>query len=69
MLRHVPSTLSIVSLTCRVCAPQDRKKYRGFTRSVTDLLRPSFPGTLPSVARNLFNAVFVVDLASAHGLR
>lgn len=47
---------------------QDRKRYRGFSRRVTDLLVPSFPGNLPSIARNLFNAVFVVDLGSSQGL-
>ena len=50
-------------------AVQDRKRYRGFSKSVADLLVPSFPGSLPSVARNLFNAVFLVDLASEQGLR
>jgi len=47
---------------------QDKKRYRGFSRTVTDLLIPSFPGNLPSIARNIFNAVFVVDLGSAHGI-
>lgn len=47
---------------------QDRKRYRGFSQRVTDLLMPSFPGNLPSIARNLFNAVFVVDLASPQGI-
>ena len=50
------------------CSLQDRKRYRGFSRRVTDLLMPSYPGSLPSIARNLFNAVFVVDLASPHGI-
>ncbi|KAL3134029.1 hypothetical protein ABBQ32_008463 [Trebouxia sp. C0010 RCD-2024] len=47
---------------------KDRKRYRGFSQRVTDLLMPSFPGNLPSIARNLFNAVFVVDLASPQGI-
>lgn len=47
---------------------QDKKRYRGFSGRVTDLLMPSFPGNLPSIARNLFNAVFVVDLASPQGI-
>ncbi|KAL0021594.1 hypothetical protein WJX79_001497 [Trebouxia sp. C0005] len=47
---------------------KDKKRYRGFSRTVTDLLIPSFPGNLPSIARNIFNAVFVVDLGSAHGI-
>ncbi|DBA75355.1 TPA: hypothetical protein ACH3X1_010624 [Trebouxia sp. C0004] len=47
---------------------KDKKRYRGFSRTITDLLIPSFPGNLPSIARNVFNAVFVVDLGSAHGI-
>lgn len=36
-------------------------KYRGLPPSVFDLLRPSFPGMLRSVRKNLFNLVIVVD--------
>lgn len=36
-------------------------KYRGLPPSVFDLLRPSFPGMLRSVRKNLFNLVIVID--------
>lgn len=36
-------------------------KYRGLPPSVFDLLRPSFPGMLRSVRKNLFNLVVIID--------
>lgn len=36
-------------------------KYRSLPPSVFDLLRPSFPGMLRSVRKNLFNLVVVID--------
>lgn len=39
------------------------RKYRGWPSSVQDLLRPSFPGMLRHVAKNIFHMVFVVNPA------
>lgn len=36
-------------------------RYNRFPSSVTDLLRPTFPGMLRSVRKNLFNLVLVFD--------
>jgi UDP-glucose:glycoprotein glucosyltransferase len=40
------------------------KKYNYWSKSLQDLLRPTYPGMLRSVARNIFNLVLVVDPAS-----
>ncbi|BFZ00634.1 hypothetical protein BsWGS_03673 [Bradybaena similaris] len=37
------------------------KKYSAWPNSVQDLLRPTFPGMLRHIAKNLFNLVFIVD--------
>ncbi|KAL8598827.1 hypothetical protein ACOMHN_015406 [Nucella lapillus] len=39
------------------------RRYRGWPSSVQDLLRPSFPGMLRHVAKNIFHMVFVVNPA------
>lgn len=39
------------------------KKYAYWGKSLTDLLRPTYPGMLRSIARNFYNLVFVVDPA------
>lgn len=36
-------------------------QYRRWPSSVTDLLRPTFPGMLRNVRKNLFNLVLIVD--------
>lgn len=36
-------------------------KYRGWPARVYDLLRPSFPGMVRSVRKNLFHLVLVID--------
>lgn len=36
-------------------------KYRTWPSSVYELLRPSFPGMVRSVRKNLFNVVIVID--------
>ncbi|KAH9487627.1 UDP-glucose:glycoprotein glucosyltransferase 1, partial [Bulinus truncatus] len=41
------------------------KKYRGWPSSVQDLLRPTFPGMLRHIAKNLFHLIFVVNPADA----
>ncbi|KAK7477135.1 hypothetical protein BaRGS_00031621 [Batillaria attramentaria] len=38
-------------------------KYRGWPSSVQDMLRPTFPGMLRHVAKNIFHLVFVVNPA------
>ncbi|XP_005100215.1 UDP-glucose:glycoprotein glucosyltransferase 1 [Aplysia californica] len=37
------------------------KKYRTWPNSIQDLLRPTFPGMLRHIAKNIFHLVFVVD--------
>ncbi|XP_052105584.1 UDP-glucose:glycoprotein glucosyltransferase 1-like [Mytilus californianus] len=37
------------------------KKYSNWPSSIQDLLRPTFPGMLRHVARNIFHLVFIVD--------
>ncbi|XP_076453817.1 UDP-glucose:glycoprotein glucosyltransferase 1-like isoform X2 [Babylonia areolata] len=39
------------------------RKYRGWPSSVQDLLRPTFPGMLRHVAKNIFHMVFAVNPA------
>ncbi|KAK7090839.1 UDP-glucose:glycoprotein glucosyltransferase 1-like isoform X2 [Littorina saxatilis] len=41
------------------------RKYRGWPSSLQDLLRPTFPGMLRHVAKNIFHMVFVVNPAEA----
>ncbi|KAI8926720.1 UDP-glucose:glycoprotein glucosyltransferase-domain-containing protein [Entophlyctis helioformis] len=40
-------------------------RYRNFPSSLSDLLRPSHPGQLKMTKRNIFSAIFVVDLTNA----
>ncbi|KAK3256037.1 hypothetical protein CYMTET_34808, partial [Cymbomonas tetramitiformis] len=42
--------------------------YNRWPEEVTQLLRPRYPGRMPTVRKNLFNAVFFVDGASEGGL-
>ncbi|XP_046391867.1 UDP-glucose:glycoprotein glucosyltransferase 1 isoform X2 [Ischnura elegans] len=37
------------------------KQYRRWPESLTELLRPTFPGMLRSIRRNLYNLVIIVD--------
>ncbi|XP_021356134.1 UDP-glucose:glycoprotein glucosyltransferase 1-like isoform X2 [Mizuhopecten yessoensis] len=37
------------------------RKYKNWPSSVQDILRPTFPGMLRHVAKNLFHMVFIVD--------
>ena len=39
------------------------RKYQTWPSSVQEILRPTFPGMLRHIRRNLFNAVFFVDPA------
>ncbi|CAF0964391.1 unnamed protein product [Brachionus calyciflorus] len=39
------------------------KKYSYWSRNVHDILRPTYPGMLRSIAKNFFNLVFVIDPA------
>ncbi|KAK6962086.1 UDP-glucose:glycoprotein glucosyltransferase 1 [Biomphalaria glabrata] len=41
------------------------KKYRGWPSSVQDLLRPTFPGMLRHIAKNMFHLVFIVNPADS----
>ena len=40
------------------------RMYRRWSRDLMDLLRPMFPGQLPRLGRNIYNAIFIVDPAS-----
>ena len=40
------------------------RMYHRWSNDLMDLLRPMFPGQLSRLARNIFNAVFLVDPAS-----
>jgi len=39
------------------------RRYRGWPKELQELLRPSYPGQLAQVGRNLWNLVFVLDLS------
>lgn len=39
------------------------KKYSYWSKSVHDILRPTYPGMMRSIAKNFYNLVFVVDPA------
>lgn len=47
---------------------EQRQYYRNWDRSFFALLNV-FPGSLPRLARNLFNVIYVIDPGSAEGLR
>ena len=38
-------------------------RYSGWSKSAHDILRPTYPGMLRSIAKNFFNLVFVIDPA------
>ncbi|XP_074657528.1 UDP-glucose:glycoprotein glucosyltransferase 1-like isoform X2 [Tubulanus polymorphus] len=40
---------------------ETERKYSGWPRSLNDMLRPTFPGMLRHVAKNIFHLVFVGD--------
>ncbi|GAA5982339.1 hypothetical protein JCM5350_006149 [Sporobolomyces pararoseus] len=44
------------------------KRYRSWPSTVRDLLRPTYPGSMNLVARNLNNVVFVLDLSQPSSL-
>lgn len=44
---------------------EEDSMYRRWSRSLLDLLRPMFPGQLPRIGRNVYNAAFLVDPATA----
>lgn len=39
------------------------KKYSYWSKSVHDILRPTYPGMMRSIAKNFYNLVFVIDPA------
>ncbi|GAA5830729.1 hypothetical protein JCM11251_001055 [Rhodosporidiobolus azoricus] len=43
-------------------------RYKSWSRSVRDLLRPTYPGSMNLIARNLNNVVFVLDLSQSAAL-
>lgn len=43
-------------------------KYKEWSSDVADFLRPSYPGQLPPVKRNIFNLIIVEDLARPESL-
>ena len=45
------------------------RQYWQWPSSVMDLLRPTFPGQLSKIAKNLFNVVALLDPGSGQGLR
>lgn len=42
------------------------KKYRGWPSSIQDLLRPTFPGMLRHIAKNIFHLIFIVNPAESN---
>ncbi|GAA6062062.1 hypothetical protein JCM10212_003560 [Sporobolomyces blumeae] len=44
------------------------KRYKSWPTTVRDLLRPTYPGSMNLVARNLNNVVFVLDLSKPSSL-
>ncbi|GAA6027206.1 hypothetical protein JCM8097_002483 [Rhodosporidiobolus ruineniae] len=44
------------------------RRYKSWSKSVRDLLRPTYPGALPSIAKNLNNVVFVLDLSQPNAI-
>ncbi|GAA5885662.1 hypothetical protein JCM6882_007517 [Rhodosporidiobolus microsporus] len=42
---------------------QKDSRYKSWSKSVGDLLRPTYPGAMNLVARNLNNVVFILDLS------
>ncbi|KAJ3249147.1 hypothetical protein HDU78_007109 [Chytriomyces hyalinus] len=44
------------------------KRYKQFPASLQDLLRPSYPGQLKYIRKNIFNVVFVLDLTNLEHL-
>ncbi|KAJ3071820.1 hypothetical protein HDU98_004753 [Podochytrium sp. JEL0797] len=44
------------------------KRYKQFPKSLRELLQPSYPGQLKYVAKNMFNALFVLDLTNLEHL-
>ncbi|KWU41782.1 hypothetical protein RHOSPDRAFT_22376 [Rhodotorula sp. JG-1b] len=45
------------------------RRYKSWTKSVRELLRPSYPGSMTQVARNLNNLVFILDLSLPDSLQ
>ncbi|KAG0659060.1 hypothetical protein C6P46_005356 [Rhodotorula mucilaginosa] len=45
------------------------RRYKSWTKSVRELLRPSYPGSMAQVARNLNNLVFILDLSRSDSLQ
>ena len=43
-------------------------RYKGWPSQLADLLKPTYPGQLPSTRRNAFNLVFVEDLSRPESL-
>lgn len=43
--------------------------YWNWPRAVTEMLKPTFPGQLHRIQRNLFNVVGLIDPGSAEGIR
>ncbi len=37
------------------------KKYQYWSKSLQDIMRPTYPGMMRSIARNIFNLVLIVD--------
>ncbi|BGP24642.1 killer toxin resistant protein [Rhodotorula toruloides] len=44
------------------------RRYKSWSKSVRELLRPVYPGSMNTVARNLNNIVFVLDLTQPEAL-
>ncbi|KAL7746392.1 killer toxin resistant protein [Sorochytrium milnesiophthora] len=43
-------------------------RYSSWTTNVRELLRPTYPGQLRYIARNLFSAIFVLDMSKMHDI-
>ncbi|GAA5851194.1 hypothetical protein JCM8547_004161 [Rhodosporidiobolus lusitaniae] len=44
------------------------KRYKSWGKSVRDLLRPTYPGAMTLIARNLNNVVFLLDLTQPNAI-
>ena len=42
---------------------QKDRRYQGWPKSVTEILRPTFPGMLRHIRQHFFNVLFIVDPA------
>ncbi|GAA5977891.1 hypothetical protein JCM11641_006101, partial [Rhodosporidiobolus odoratus] len=44
------------------------RRYKSWSKSVKDLLRPTYPGSMSLIARNLNNVIFILDLSQPNAV-